>query len=604
MALGTTFRKGIRQRWFIGLAAIAVCLAIGLASCSGDQLRAKTAKVAPLIVAGVDPKTFNYMLSQETPNVFSRIYAGLLTENGVTGELSPGLAEAWEVSPDNLHITFTLREGLKWSDGEPLTVDDVMFTFNDLVFNENIPTPKRDGLRIGDKGVLPTIRQIDNRRFEFSTPEPFAPLIRALAGGVDSGAAILPKHILGETVKQKDSSGKLKFLSTWNTETDPRKIVGTGPYRMTTYMPNERVIFERNPYYWRKDAQGNQMPYIDHFIWSIVDSPDASLAQFRSKDLDATGVGPTTFSLLKKEEKRGKFTIINSGPASGASFIAFNLNQGKRNGKPLIDPIKSRWFNNVSFRQAVAYAIDRRTMINNLFRGLGTPLNSPISVPNPYYLSPESGRLKTYEFDLEKSKQLLLGAGFKYNDKKQLLDADGNRVRFTLLSQASGTGSNEVEAQLQKDLARIGIQLDLQLVAFNVMLDKTDSSLDWECIHMAFSDPDFDPNGGANVWQLSGRLHMFNQTPSPDQAPLEGWVAADWETQIDRLYRQGAKTLDEAKRKEIYAQTQIIAQENLPFINLVNSLSMVAVRNDIQGVRPSTLKGAFWNIYELKRVKS
>ncbi|MBD3880331.1 ABC transporter substrate-binding protein [Phormidium tenue FACHB-886] len=603
MALVSIIRRG-RRRWLVVLMTIAFGLAMGLAACSGDQLRVSSAKGSQIVVAGIDPKTFNYYLSQETPNVFSRIYSGLLTEDGVTGELSAGLAEDWEVSPDNLRITFTLREGLKWSDGEPLTVDDVMFTFNDLVLNEQVPTPKRDGLRIGEKGVLPKIRQIDDRRFEFSTPEPFAPLLRTLAGGVDSGVAILPKHILGDSVKQQDGDGQLKFLSMWGTDTDPRKIVGTGPYIMTNYTPNERVIFERNPYYWRKDAQGNQLPYIDRFIWSIVESGETSLMQFRSNDLDAVGVGAASFQLLAKEEKRGKFKIINSGPSTGSSFIAFNLNQGKRNGKSLVSPIKSRWFNTLAFRQAVAYAINRQAIINNVYRGLGEPLNSTISVPNPYYLSPKTGRLKTYDYDPQKAKQLLTEAGFKYNAAKQLLDAEGNHVRFTLLSIAAGIGSSTIEAQIQRDLAQIGIQMDLQFVEFGVLLNKTDSSLDWECVFMAFSDSDFDPNGGANVWQLDGRLHMFNQTPSPDQEPIEGWVAADWEKEMDRLYREGARTLDEAKRKEIYAQSQIVAQENLPFINLVNSLSLAAVRDDIQGVRPSVLKGTFWNLYELKRVRS
>jgi peptide/nickel transport system substrate-binding protein len=601
ISLAIVARRVAQKRWFCSLVALVFSLALVLSACSIDQLRSPSAKGSQLIVAGTDPKTFNYLLSQETPNVFNRIYTGLLTEDGVTGELSPGLAESWEVSKDNLRITFTLREGLKWSDGEPLTVDDVMFTFNDLVFNEKIPTPKRDGLRIGDKGVLPTIRKLDDRRFEFTTPEPFAPLLRAVAGGVESGVAIMPKHLLENTVKDEDGDGQLKFLTTWGTDVNPSTIVGNGPYTMVNYTPNERVIFKRNPYYWRKDAQGNPQPYIERFIWSIVESGETSLMQFRSGDLDATGVGPASFSLLKKEENRGKFTIINAGPAAGMSFIAFNLNQGKRNGKPLISPIKSRWFNTVAFRQAVAYAIDRRTMINNLYRGLGEPLNSTISVPNPYYLSPESGRLKTYEFDPAKSKELLLNAGFQYNDRGQLLDADGNRVRFTLLSQAGGTGNNQVEAQIQQDLARIGMQVDLQFVSFNSMLDRTDSSLDWECIWMAFSDPDFDPNGGANVWQLDGRLHMFNQAPSPDQDPIEGRVIADWEAKIAQLYTEGARTLDEAKRKEIYAETQILAQEYLPFINLVNSFSMVAVRNDLEGVRPSRLKGTFWNLYEIKR---
>ncbi|HEY9631038.1 MAG TPA: ABC transporter substrate-binding protein [Coleofasciculaceae cyanobacterium] len=595
-------RLGWQRKWAVWL-AIALGIAIALGGCTANQLRVQSARGTQIVVAGVDPKTFNYLLSQEVPNVFNRIYSGLLTEDGITGELSPGLAESWQVSPDRLRISFTLHEGLKWSDGEPLTADDVVFTFNDLVFNEKIPTSNRDALRIGQKGLLPQVRKIDDRRIEFISPEPFAPLLRAIAGGTDSGVAIMPKHILEKSVRETDGDGQLKFLSLWGTDTDPSKIVGNGPYVMTRYTPNERVIFQRNPYYWRKDAQGNPLPYIERLIWSIVDSGEASLMQFRSGDLDAAGVGAATFSLLKKEEKRGNFTIINAGPSAGASFIGFNQNQGRRNGKPLIDPVKSRWFNTLAFRQAVAYAIDRRTMINNLYRGLGEPLNSTISVPNPYYLSPESGRIKVYDFDPEKSKQLLLGAGFKYNSQGQLLDADGNRVRFTLLSTAGGTGTNQLEAQLQRDLARIGMQLDLQLVSFNVLLDKVGVSLDWECVLMGFSDPDFDPNGGTNVWQLDGRLHMFNQAASSDKDPIEGRVIADWEAKMAELYAEGAQTLDETKRKAIYAQTQILAQENLPFINLVNSLYLVAVRNDIQGVKPSPLKGVFWNIYDLKRKK-
>jgi peptide/nickel transport system substrate-binding protein len=284
------------------------------------------------------------------------------------------LAQSWEISPDKTKITFTMREGLKWSDGQPLTVDDVVFTYNDIYLNEKIPTDTRDVLRIGKDRKLPTVKKIDNKRVEFSVPEPFRPFL------LNTRASILPDHILEKSVKTKDKDSKLEFLSKWSVDTPPEEIIVNGPYKIERYDTSQRIIFRRNPYYWRKDAQGNSQPYIERIIWQIVESTDASLLQFRSGDLDSISVSPDYFSLLKVQEKQGNFTIYNGGQSSSTLFLSFNLNKGKRNNQPLVDPIKSQWFNNVQFRQAVAYAIDRQTMLNNTFRGLGTFQNSSISV--------------------------------------------------------------------------------------------------------------------------------------------------------------------------------------------------------------------------------
>lgn len=575
------------------LLTLLLVVSIALSACSPAQFRTEAAQVPRIAISVTsDPKTFNEILSEEYPKVFDYIYEGLLSQNGITAELEPALAEFWEISEDNLQIIFTLREGLKWSDGEPLTVDDVIFTFNDLIFNEKIPTSNRDVLRIGDTGALPEVRKLDDRRVAFISPEPFAPLL-SFAGAM----AIMPKHVL-EQYLTLDAQGNLRFLSVWNAGTDPKEVVCNGPYRMVSYTPSERVIFERNPYYWRKDAQGNQQPYIERFIWQIVESSESALVQFRSGGMDAIAVAPQNYSLLKQEEERGDFKIQIAGPAFGTTFISFNLNQGKRNGKPLIDPVKSRWFNTVAFRQAVAYALDRNTMINNIYRGIGTPQHSPISVQSPYYLSPEAG-LKTYDYNLEKAKALLEGAGFQYNSTGELLDKDSNQVRFTLLGGSGSQTADAIGTQIKRDLAAIGIQVDFQPISFNTLVDKLNVTLEWECILISFSGG-IEPNGGANFWQPNGRLHMFNLASQPGQTPIEGRIVADWEAEIGRLYTQGARELDETKRKEIYAKTQQITQEYLPCIYLINPLSMSAIRNHLQGAKHSALGGTLWNIYELK----
>jgi peptide/nickel transport system substrate-binding protein len=568
-----------------------------LTSCNPAQFKTEAAQVPQLVVSvATEPKTFNYALNSQSPNVFPLTFKGLTIVNGF-GEIKPELAESWEVSADKLRIIFTLREGLKWSDGEPLTTEDVVFTYEQIVFNEKIPTDIKDMLKIGQSKAFPKVRKLDERRVEFTLPEPFAPFFFANAGPSD-GVAILPKHVLEKTITSKDSKGNILFLSTWGTDTDPAKIVVNGPYKIAKYIPGERVIFQRNPYYWRKDAQGNPQPYVERYIWKIVENSDTGLLQFRSGGTDAVGVAPTNYSLLKREEKRGNYTIYNGGPEFGTRYITFNLNKGKRNGKPLVNPIKSRWFNTVEFRQAVAYGIDRQKMINNLYRGLGEFQNSPIDVQSPYYLSPEKG-LKVYDYNPEKSKQLLQKAGFKYNSKEELFDAEGNRVRFNLLTQ---TGSATVEAiisQIQQDLAKIGMQVDLQQLSFGTVVEKMSNSLDWECIFLGLTGG-IEPNDGANVWLVDGGLHIFNQEPLTGQEPITGREIYDWEQKISDLYIKGAQELDEAKRKEIYAETQRLTQEYLPYIYLVNSLSLSAIRDRVEGVKYSALKGAFWNIYELK----
>ncbi len=565
--------------------------AIALTGCTNSIALSKSQIVTSVLA---DPKTFNYTLSQESPNIFGLTYLGLINEDGLTGEVIPELAQSWEISSDKKTITFTMKEGLKWSDGEPLTVDDVVFTYNDIYMNEKIPNDIKDGLKIGKKRSLPTVKKIDNKRVEFKVPEPFAPFLRNM------GTAILPKHALEKSVKELDKEGKPKFLTTWGIDTPLKDIIVNGPYKLESYTTSERVIFTRNPYYWRKDKQGKQQPYIEKYIWQIVENTDTSLMKFRTGSTDSIGVSPDYFGLLKREEKKGNFTIYNGGPATGVSFISFNLNTGSRKGKPLVDPIKSKWFTTVEFRQAVAYAIDRRRMINNIYRGLGDLQNSPISVPSPYYLSPKQG-LKVYEYNQAKSKELLLKAGFKYNDKNELFDAEGNRVKFTLITNAGNKIREAMGAQITQDLAKIGIQIDFEPIAFSLLVDKLGNSLDWECHLLGFTGG-LEPNDGANLWSLDGGLHSFNQEDlnakkSEDKAT--GRKIYDWEQKIADLYIQGASELDEVKRKQIYAETQQITQENLPYIYLVNPFSLAAVRSKIKGIKYSPLYGAFWNIYEL-----
>ena len=573
-----------------GWIAVLGCLLV--ASCGPfSATHLNTSPNTPQIIDSVlsDPKTFNSPLSQESPNVFGLIYEGLVGSHGLTGEVEPALAESWEIAPDQKTITFTLRSDLRWSDGQPLTVEDVVFTYNQIYFNEAIPTDARDILRVGEARALPTVKAVGDRQIQVQVPTPFAPLLRNM------GLPILPKHALEAAVQELDPEGKPRFLTLWGTDTPPTAIICNGPYTLADYKTSQRVVFQANPYYWRKDAQGQAQPYVTRFVWKIVESRDTQLLKFRSGDLDITEpMRPEDFPLLKKEERRGNFTVYRGGPRPGTVFLAFNLNRARRNGKPLVDPIKSTWFNTLAFRQAVAYALDRQGIIDTVYRGLGAPIDSPISIQSPYALTPEEG-LPVYNYDPAKAKALLVGAGFQYNDRGELFDSQGNRVRFTLITNAENSIRVNMGARIQQDLAAIGMQVDFNPIAFNVLVDKLDNSLDWETHLLGFTGG-AEPNSGSNIWQPDGGLHTFNQS-KPD---LEGWQVEPWEERIGQLYIQAAQELDEKRRKALYGETQRLAQEQLPFVHLVNELGMAAVRNTIAPIRYSDLGGALWNLYEVQ----
>ncbi|PSP18632.1 MAG: peptide ABC transporter substrate-binding protein [Cyanobacteria bacterium QS_8_64_29] len=584
IALPVTRLRSLGRRAIAALVALGV--AIGLGGCNPAILDGRTGESRQLVkVILSNPKTFNAILSKESPNVFGYTYQGLVEENPIKGEIEPALAQSWQIAEGGQRVTFVLREGLKWSDGESLTARDVAFTFNDLIFNEAIPNNLKDSFRIGPEGQFPQVRALDERRIEFRLPEPFAPLLRSL------GVPIMPAHALRASVTQTDEQGRPQFLSKWGIDTPPGEIVVNGPYQLARYATNERVVFERNPHYWETDEQGNPLPRIERVVWAIVGNQNTQLLRFRAGDLDAMGVSPEFFALLKQQAAESDYRIYNGGPDYGTRFISFNLNQGRRNGEPLIDPVKSAWFNTLNFRKAVAYAIDRQQLINTVYRGLGAKQNSPISVQSPYY----NDSVKSYGHAPDRARTLLREAGFQYDSEGKLRDAEGNRVRFTLITNAGNKTREAMAAQIEQDLAQIGMRVDLNPIEFNVLVNKLSNTLDWECHLLGFTGGN-EPNAGASIWFTDGRLHSFNQKPQAGQQPLQGRQVADWEKQIERLYIRAAQTLDEAERKALYARAQQIVQQKLPYIYLVNPLAMHAVRDRVRGIDYSALGGPFWNL--------
>ncbi|MDX2273188.1 MAG: ABC transporter substrate-binding protein [Cyanobacteriota bacterium] len=576
-----------RHFWIFGILNLLVWL---LAAC-GEPTVVRETLVSSVIS---DPKTFNPYLQAESSSreVTAYLQAGLTRLNPDTLLPEPELAEKWEVFDEGLRYVFTLKSGLRWSDGYPLTMEDVDFTFNQIIFNEKIPTSSRDVQRIGESGTLPTVTLLNESQIEFILPEPFAPFL------IQAGASIVPKHIFLPTLEQVDEQGNPLFLKSWGIDTPVHQLISAGPYIIAEYTPGQRVVYRANSHYWKKGSQGELLPKIRRLVIRIVDSQDTALLQFRSGETDSYSVRGSDFQLLKREEDRDQFTIYNLGSTLNNNFISFNQSKARdpKSGKPFVDPIKSQWFNDIFFRRAVAYAMHKQGYVDSVQQGLGEPQDSVISPASPFHLSRQDGLL-VYDYDPQKARDLLLSAGYRYDNNQRLRDPQDHLVRFTL---NTNSGNNQREATgslIKSDLDQIGITVDFVPIAFNKLVEITDQRA-WEAIILAFGGGGTEPNNGSNIWRSTGRLHLWNLGDLPDSR-AEGVEVTEWEQEIDRIFNQGTRELEFAKRKILYDRFQVIIQEQLPLIGTFNPLVLDAIRNRLEGVDPRPILGSLWNLDEI-----
>ncbi len=525
-----------------------------------------------------DPKSFNAIIANETSSslVTSYIFEGLTRTNAFTTKVEPNLAESWEVSEDGLVWTFHLRHDVQWNDGHPFTADDVVFTFNDLVFNPKIPSSARDIFTIDGKPF--TVEKIDDYTVRFTLPQKFAPFLRGLS------QEILPKH------KLKTAVDKGEFNFTWGIDTNPKEIVGTGPYRLASYKPGQRFVFERNPYYWKHSKEGDRLPYIDRIIYVIVQSEDVDLAKFVEGTVDAYDLRGMDYPYLKPLEKKRNFTVYDLGPDMGSQFLVFNQNQSvnPQTQKTRIPDYKLRWFTDVNFRRAVAHAVDKDQIIKIVKNGLGYPQDSPIGPGSGFFFSDS---VVKYPYDLNKAKEILAQAGYIDRNHDGILeDSNGHNIEFNLYTNAGATERVDIAAIIRQDLEKVGMKVNFQALEFNTLVNKLTSSFDWDAIVIGLTGG-IEPHFGKNVWTTDGQLHMWY--------PQQKTPATDWEAKIDELFSQGVKELDENKRKVIYDEFQKVVSEQLPVIYTALSARVSAVRNKFVNLAPTNYGGVFHNIEEI-----
>jgi peptide/nickel transport system substrate-binding protein len=523
-----------------------------------------------------DPKSFNPILAKETSTteVTGLIYEGLISFDASTMTTRPWLAKSWKISPDGLIWTFELRDDVLWSDGEKFTADDVVFTFNDLIYNDDIPTTTRDVFMIDGKKI--EVSKINDYEVEFRLPVKFAPFLYEMM------QEILPEHQL------KDAVFNGTFNNVLGVDVDLKQVVGTGPFMLESYEPSQKVIFSRNPNYWKKDIEGNFLPYLEKITFLIIDNEDTALLKFQNNELDYYGMRGTDYPILKPDEITGNFTVYETGPTFTSNFLVFNQNPEERERKSLVDPVKLKWFQNKQFRQAVSYAVDRQSMIDIVLNSLGSPQWGPFTetVGHFYY----SG-IEKYEYDPEKAKTMLEEIGFRDTDHDgRREDPDGHPLEFSFITNSDNDTRVKIAEMIRKDLESIGIKANFAALEFNTIVGKLTESYDWEAILIGLTGG-IEPHAGQNVWHSSAALHMWY--------PLQSVPGTGWEKRVDELFTLGVQELDPDQRKKYYDEWQKIVTDELPVIYTVAPDKIMAVRNKFDNLFPTNYGGAFWNLEEI-----
>jgi peptide/nickel transport system substrate-binding protein len=526
-----------------------------------------------------EPKTLNPLTAVDAPSreVIGAMQADLVHINRATQLTEPALAKSWKISADGLQYTLTLRQGLRFSDGHPLDADDVLFTFR-VYLDENIHTTQRDQLIVGGKPI--TVRKVDAQTlvFQFAKPD-------GVEERLFDGLAILPRHLLEKPYQE----GKLSQL--WTPSTPPNEWAGLGPFRLKEYVAGQKLVLERNPYYWKTDTKGNRLPYLDELDFLFVPSADAQVLRFQSGETDLiTRLSAENFSVLSRQ--RRTYTMADAGPGLEYNFLFFNLNDlGEKSSADLTR--KQKWFHDVKFRQAISATVDRDAIVRLVYQGRGAALWGPVTPGNRRWLNsaiPHPAR------SLDNARELLKQAGFSWssapNDEPTLVDSEGKPVEFSILTSSSNADRTKMATLIQDDLKQLGMHVQVVPLEFRSLIDRVTQTKEYDACLLGLVSFDTDPNPDLNVWLSSGGTHLWN--------PSQSHPATTWEAEIDRLMEQQLVTPGYDQRKKLYDRVQEILAENQPMIFLASPDILVGAKNSIGNIHPAVLEPyVLWNVEQL-----
>lgn len=487
-----------------------------------------------------EPKTFNPVLVEDGAAELIRYMTGgfLVRVNRTTQELEPELATKWAVSSDGRRITFQLRKSLKFSDGTPFDATDVAYTVKTL-FDPQLHSPVADAF--GVQASIPVAEVLGPDSVAVTFAKPVASLPRLF-----DQVAIMPSR---SPLKEK---------------------AVLGAFYVSEYKPGSHVLLSRNPEYWKRDAQQRKLPYLDSVRIQIQSNRDLEALAFSRGELDI--ITPLDSTIYEQLRKQSSSQVADLGPSMSSEFFWFN--QVPTSDVP---DYKKAWFRTRAFRNAISMAINRDDICRIVYGGHAAPAAGPFPSSNQLWYA---RTLIAHRPDTEGAKKLLLQAGFKMRDGA-LWDATGNRVSFSLITNAGNKTREKIAALMQSDLQAIGVEMKIVTVDFSGLIARMTRTFQYEACLLGLVNVDVDPNGMMNVWMSSSSNHQWN--------PNQKSPATEWEAEIDRAMLAQANEPSEAKRKVLFDKVQEIVRTEEPFIYLVHPNALVAVSSRVRNVAKTPL---------------
>ena len=553
------------------IAAIAIALVVAAVGAVNSSRHSRPANgVRPrsdTVVASIraEPRSFNRYMARDftTAVVTYLLHSGLVRVNRATDELEPELAESWSLLPDQRTYRLRLRRNVTFSDGVPFTAQDVVFSFA-AIYDAHVESVVADSLQVDGRPL--TVAAEDDATVTIRFPSPFGPGLRLL-----DGIPILPRHKL-----EKALTAGL-FQSAWGPATPPEDIAGLGPFVLKEYQPGQRLIFNRNRRYWRRE-RGEPLPRIEQLVLEILRDQDAEALALQTSAIDFTQseLRPIDIPMVAREATRNGLALKELGVGTDGDLFWINLSASRATDR------RSRWLQQTDFRRAIAHAVDRDQFVSSVFLGAAVPGYGVVSPGNQRWYVESAAP----HYDLDAARRSLASLNLIVRNDA-LEDADGVPVRFTLLTQQGNTSLERGAAAIRESLAPLGIQVDIVGLEAGALVHRLMSG-DYDAAYFRLVTTDTDPALNPDFWRSSGSAHVWN--------PAQSAPSTRWESQIDALMDQLSTAQDSQSRRAAFARIQQIMANEMPAMCFAFPRLSFAMSTRLTGATPAAFRPPLlWN---------
>lgn len=538
----------------------AVLLGLVTAACSPRETDVAKASLPKQAVFSVrsGPQSLSAFTRQDaTTHLVSLLtQSSLVRINAATQALEPALATTW-ATDDGLRYVITLRSGVQFSDGVPLTSADVVFSLQAAL---DPASSFKDSLTWDNRPLR--VRAVDAGTVELIFPKPYGPGLRVL-----DGVPVVPRH------KFEGALSRGEFADVWSVTTDPHEIVGLGPFTLTEYRQGERLVFARNPRYYKRDAAGIQLPRLDGLVLQILPDQDAQILSLEAGNTDgsATEIRASDYAVAKRLADTGRVQLIDLGPTLSADGLWINLKPGAFAGDS-----RASWLQRDELRQAVSLGVDRQQFIDTVFSGAAVPVWGPVSPANRRWFAEPEGQ----SADRAAARRHLAAIGLADRDGDGFLDDLGTRhARFTILTQKGQSSLERGAGALRDQLRTLGLEVDLRTLDPLALIQRFVSGAGYDAVYFKLIATDTDPASQMDFWTSGGASHVWNLGGADQALP--------WEREIDKLMSMQVAARDESERVRLFAEVQRVFAAHLPIVYFAAPHQFVAVSSRVTSLTPA-----------------